>query len=221
MLISSTEPLPIRQLGKSSQLPEKYGVDMLIVNKYLFGIQRKQFPSDFIASLTDGRLQREILQMSKLYFAVLLLEGIPIWTNDGWMLDRHRISINQLLGIIWSLQLEGISTHWTKDTEDTVRYLTIWERWVNKGKHDSLFRRPKPKSPMYIADKFDYQVHFLQGINGVGVDTARNIIRYFDGEIPLEWRWKGKEITKEELMKIPGVGKSRAEIMIKFFKKGV
>ncbi|MEM0143273.1 MAG: ERCC4 domain-containing protein [Candidatus Parvarchaeum sp.] len=217
LLISPTEPEQIRQLGKTSLTPEKYGVDILIIERGLYGIQRKVFPTDLVASLYDGRFQKQIIDMRRLKFSILLLEGEAKWTADGQLLDKYaKLSIKQLYGIIWSLQLYGIFTYWTSNIQNTIQYLKMFYEWVNKEKHNSLRRRPKPKSTMFIPTKEEKQIHFLQGIDGIGVDIAKNIIDHF-GKIPLEWRNNGKKLTENDFMEIPRVGAETAKRLLKFF----
>ncbi len=216
MMVSPTEPFNI---GKLSRLPEKHGCDYLIIRKRIFGVQRKQFPEDFIASLYDGRLQREIIQMRSVSHASLLLEGIPRWNCDGVLLHEHvTLTYQQLMGILWSVQARGIATHWTRDAEETVKWLELWQKWISNDDHTSLLRKPRDKGTMFLSQKTDKQVFFLQGIDGIGVHTARRIIEHF-GLVPLEWRFDGKDLTVDDLCSIPEIGQVRAKKLLGFFKE--
>ena len=77
ILCSPTEPRSlVAELGKTSGKPEQYGVDfMWMSHGFWYGVQRKQYPNDLEASLNDGRLQKELGQITQLEQAFFVLEG--------------------------------------------------------------------------------------------------------------------------------------------------
>lgn len=209
LLISPTEPKEIRSLGKVSTVPERNGVDVLFsISERLIGVQRKTFPNDFLLSLYDGRLQREILQMSKLSGVILLLEGKPRWTIDGALLDDNRqFTKKQFRGIIWSLALEaGVLVDYTNSLQDTVEWLCMLQNWLKKRSHISLVRRPNPHGAWgeKVTGK-NLAIHFLQGLPDVGPKLAEAIYDRF-GRLPINWT-----CTEREFSTIPGIGKKRLE----------
>lgn len=209
MLVSPTEPKVLKQLGRVSSRPEKYGVDYLLTSPLgLIGIQRKEL-SDLVASLKDGRLSLEIGQMRSLDVGIVLIEGRAQWTNDGYLLLAGRSSISraQLLGLSWSMQLEGFWMGWSTTLNDTYEYLSMLSRWSQKKEHHGIGGRPKAKGVWGKAENRDWGIHLLQSFPGIGKGTASEIYDYFGG-VPMRW-----DCEMEELETVPGVGKVRARKM--------
>lgn len=212
MLISSTEPPSLRALGRVSTFPEAHGVDIwFIANKCKVGIQRKEV-KDLIASLEDGRLAKEIMQMTNLDYRILIVEGELRFTNDGVLLGRDygtRWTHAQLMGALWSVQSKGLWVLWTKNLSDTIGYVKLLEKWFSKSRHDSLERRTGPTSIWGTTPTSEeYGSYVLQSLPGVGPEIARRIYKMYG--LPFNWT-----ITKEDLMKVEGIGKKKAEAMIR------
>ena len=91
ILVSPTDRELLALLGDraiSHTLPEQHGADVLVVvaGRGKLALQRKTFPDDFLASLEDGRLARELAGLSRTQCPVLIVEGRPQWTADGHLL---------------------------------------------------------------------------------------------------------------------------------------
>jgi ERCC4-type nuclease len=218
VLISSAEPPAIVDIGFSSSVPEEFGADILIPTTVMgmIGVQRKEFPSDFIASLYDGRLSTSLVKLTQLPVRILLLEGRPAWDANGALMGRKMEFYHSTLRTLcWSAQVQlGISTYWTSGIPDTIDFLRDLKRWGDK-EHNALFKRPGPPKGEQ-ADKpmrewtreigpRDRAMWILQGIDGVGPEVAGAIFDHF-GRLPLRW-----DVTPEELLEVPGVGKGRVE----------
>lgn len=210
MKVSPTEPLPWSKLGESSSLPERYGVDFFwVANKKAWGIQRKKFPEDFLSSLHDGRLAKEIAQMKQLDHAVILLEGMGTWTDAGFLLDQQ-FNLGQLYGWMASCFFEhGIPVFQVRTQKDALFFIDRIEAWSNRKSHWSLTRRPKAKSDMWgKRGNREFGLHVLQSFEGIGPSAAENIYQHFNG-VPLAWT-----VTEGDLTKVPGIGKVRAKNLI-------
>lgn len=216
MFIAPTEPPDLKAIGVSSLLPETHGCDIFWESALgKVGIQRKQFPGDFLASVHDGRLAREYpMMLVDLDVAVLLLEGRQHWTADGRLVatygppwtrtaHRHYLAAVQRLGIIVEL---------SDDLADTVRFVQEFRAWTDSDDHGSLLRRPGPRKPGWgDLTNEDYMAHFLAGIPGLGQKRANAIIKHF-GHVPLQLT-----VDRKQLLEVPGIGKGMADKIMEMF----
>ena len=204
MLISPTEPEPLRALGRTSAIPERYGCDFLLLTKHLgqVGVQRKEL-SDLVASVYDGRLAKELDQMQALGQAILLLEGKPQWTVDGSLISRGQWTKAQHRGTLWSIHSRGLWIDTVASQAESIEYLSLLTRWCQKDRHHQLRSRPKAKSVWGTVGDRDWGIHLLQSFPGVGYETAASI---FDkcGGVPLAWT-----VKPSELEGVDGLGKKR------------
>lgn len=212
MLIAPSEPRSIKVLGKSSSVPEKWGADIFFAaGGGTVGVQRKEL-TDLIASVQDGRLAKEVGQLQQVGRAVLIVEGRARWSSEGVLLGRdygmpwtrtaHR-------NLMYSVQAQGIWVEQTDDANDTVAAVLNLHDYLRKPKHHSLVRRPGPVSPWGKATNQDWLAHFLQGLEGVGPELAKNLIEHFGGRSPIEWR-----VGERELRDVKGVGPKKAKQMV-------
>lgn len=218
MFIAPTEPAAFKHLGASTTLPEEYGVDFLWQsNLGLVGVQRKQFPSDFLASVHDGRLNREYSMMKELALPVLMLEGAAHWTTSGNLIRDRNAKRNgwtktQHRNYLHAVQSRGIQVACTDSIQDSIGYLADLQSWTEKQDHHSLDTRPGPTGSGWArVTNVDYQYHLIQGLPGVGPKLARAIL----GTIGMPF---GLRVGIEELTTVPGVGKVMAEKIVKVFK---
>lgn len=218
ILIAPTEPPALKRIGVSSSAPEQYGVDVMwAVTEGLCGVQRKEL-GDLVSSMQDGRLAKEIAQMQdKLQVAAVMVEGRGQWGVDGALLKGFGPEVNrqQVRNFLYSIRLKGVWVEFTDDLNDTISAVRGLKRWTEKPTHDSLLKRPGPggTSDWGKVTRREWAVHLLCGFDGIGVGMAQSIIDHFDG-VPLQW-----EVTKEELMEVPGIGKGRAEKLMKALDK--
>lgn len=213
MLLSPTDR-ELHSLGTVSSLPERWGCDVLIRTDHLWvGIQRKAVP-DFIASINDGRLGEEVRRMTacgRLDIKVLLIEGEPTFTSDGVYMSNgygSQFTLAQYRGMLWSARERGLWVDHTKTIAETRVWLRMIEQWANKKKHSALDRRPSAFGAWGTPDSREYGLHLLQGLPNVGPELAARIYDEFKG---VPWVW---EVTVEQLMTVPGIGKKKAAQML-------
>jgi ERCC4-type nuclease len=211
MLVSPTEPILLRALGKTSLVPESYGCDFLFTSTEfgLVGIQRKEL-SDFVASVKDGRLSKELGQMKRLGLSLLVLEGRASWTNDGFATwTPTQWTMSQHLGTMWSVQLSGCWIASSLTVTETSTLISAFTRWTAKPRHIALESRPSPaKDEWGKAGNREWAMHLLQGFKGVGPVQAAAIYDHFGSSVPLMWT-----TTIFDLMDVPGIGQKRAEAL--------
>lgn len=224
ILVSPTEPAAIKQIGRVSPVPERMGCDLIVRSgRRQVGVQRKQFPHDFIASMRDNRLVEQLHKMQELELRMLLVEGFGHWTQEGELIQegvlptRLRYSKGALLGSLMTFQFEmGIPVHVTRNMGETVEYLLRLDSWVQKKKHTSHLARPGvPKSSWGTVGNRDYGIYLLQSFPGVGVELAGRIYDHFGG-VPLMWT-----ATIKQLQEVPGIGKGKAEKIVKVLSERV
>lgn len=209
MLISPTEPITLRLLGTTSNLPESYGVDFLMLNADgdLVGVQRKEV-KDFVASVWDGRMATQEAKAKSLALAIVIVEGLWTWTNNGTWMPGHRASSytrSLHTGRCLSMQKDGIWLIHTNDLYETAEVLKDIEGWMAKDDHKGLSRPGPDKNEWGLTSNRDWGIHILQSFEGVGKELAGRIWDKFQG-VPLKW-----SITQKELMEVEGLGKVRVK----------
>lgn len=217
MLVSPTEPKLLRSLGKTSLVPEQYGSDFLLTSPVfgLIGIQRKEL-TDLVASVQDGRLAKELGQMKRLGLSMLVVEGRPTWTNDGYATwTRTQWTISQHLGTMWSVQLSGCWIASSAGVTETSTLISAFTRWTAKQRHSSLDTRPGPVPDEWgkVGNR-EWAVHLLQGFRGIGPVQAQALYDHFDRQVPLMWT-----VGLFDLMDVPGIGAKRAEQLLNSLEK--
>lgn len=199
-------------LGSCSGVPEHFGGDFAwTVNGRLAVVQRKTHV-DFRASISDGRLVKEVSQMQHefVWLRVLILEGYSRWMTDGTLYDEYvQFTEKQHNGFLLSIQDRGIRVLYTNDVAGTARVIKEVYEWSKKERHTSLDVRPGPSSKWIYVDRRDRALHIIQGFHGISTITAEKIWQHFGERIPLQWT-VGSE---KELRAIPGIGKVRAKEM--------
>lgn len=210
--------LKLKASAMSHSLPEKYGSDALtaIAGKGIIAFQRKKFPEDFIASIEDGRMMREVALIKRAEYPVFLIEGWPMFTADGNLVSSYtsRWTKRQLRNVMLSLWFtQGIMFERTDNMNDSVDAILECEAWVKDGKHKSLRTRPKgaASESWGMASKRDFAVFLLQGIPGVGSTLAGQIFDHF-GRIPLAWT-----CSERELNQVYGIGTKRVKVLMELF----
>ena len=193
---------------KVSTRCEVYGVDFLWANEHgLHGAQRKTV-SDLLASVADGRLQRELGQMGPLASRFLILEGSPSWTNGGEIMGYgSRWTVRQWTGMLASLGATARLITSSSIQQTTVIVDALYQ-WTMSTKHTSLVTRPGATGAWGKPSNKEYQIHLVQGLPGVGIELATRIVE----KMGVPWQWK--EGVEERLMEIDGIGKKKAKAIM-------
>lgn len=194
----------------SNLLPERYGADVLHIDRDYgrLAIQRKTY-IDFLASLYDGRLTREVTVLRTVEYPVLMLELWPEWTSDGHMLEEYnsRMTKARLRNLLRSVSIiNGIHVERTDDINDTATAIVEMVKWYT-GSHISLDTRPKRtrRDDWGKVDSKSAKLFILQGFPGIGSVLAEQILDHF-GKLPLGW-----SCTKDEMREVQNIGEKRVE----------
>lgn len=173
-----------------------------------WGVQRKE-AKDFLASVHDGRLAKEFLQMKRLHQGVLLLEGSWRWTSSGELFQTYgfRWTRSSHRGYLWSVRQAGVWVEATDGLSQTVELVPHLATWSNKTEHGSITRRASAPASWGAASNRDYQLWILQSLPGVGPKVAAAILDTLG--MPLAWT-----VGELELMSVPGVGKKMARSIL-------
>lgn len=210
LLVAPTEPPLLKALGASSAAPESWGADFLWTTPSgLCGAQRKEW-KDLLASVEDGRLQKEVAQMSGLHGAWLIVENQPRWTLDGAILHRYNRRWNRQAwrNLLRSVAATGIRVEHSDGLDDTAVVVMSLIEWT-RTEHKTLKTRPKASSDGWgHREAKAWQSHLLQGMPGMGPTRAEAVIEHFGG-LPFVWT-----IDAAELAKVPGIGKKTATRLI-------
>jgi ERCC4-type nuclease len=221
ILASPSEPSELREaLGTlNNPLCEDKGADYLAPTaKGLLGIQRKQIPSDFLASLEDGRLARELPHLAReVDLPILLLEGAFDYNSDGWLQNNGRATRYKQTGIIRLLRSVyyslGIYVEYSGSMVETPNVVRELIDYFNH-EHISLDRRPKLRGLWGKPTPDEQLCYFYQGISGIGLVLARSLVQVYPQPVAL------LEASLNELKAIPQVGQHRADQIYKFLHEG-
>jgi len=224
MLISPTESPSLRALGTSTWRCEDWGADVFWVARgRTWAVQRKAL-KDLVASVDDGRLAKEMLQLQSADVPVLILEtgerggARPREMPDGSLAGLggygRRWTGRQLRGVLWGVADRGVRVECTRDEAETIERLGEMEAWSRKERHESARGRgPAPVDVFGKRGQREYGVWLLQSLPGVGVELAGRVFDEFGG-VPFQLR-EGVGMT--ELMKVPGMGKVKAKRIMEVF----
>lgn len=220
MFVSPTEPEALRAIGAVSLLPEEYGADIMWNSKLgLVGVQRKEFPSDFLASVQDGRLNMQLAQMKALDVAILMLEGRQNWTTEGQLIRssygrRDSWDRNQHRNYLMSVQLRGVSIQTTDSLPDTIFCINALRRWSNKAKHGALDNRPAAPGPQWgTTSNEDFVKYLYKSLPGINAVLADALFEHLGMIFRLD-------VSEDDLKSVPGIGKGRASKIIRVFERG-
>jgi Fanconi anemia group M protein len=159
-------------------------------------IERKTI-SDFIASMLNGRLQRQLEEIQQYENKLLLIEGIeeqelysdkmdnlrfpseaireiaPLCREGKCARENRRLSSNSIRGFLLSILLRHkVPIIFTKDAEDSAKFIELIAR---KKKRSLLPTNIKKKS----LNKKERMQYILEGFPGIGPKTAVKLLEKF------------------------------------------
>lgn len=174
-------------------------------------IERKT-ASDFLNSISDGRLQtqlRSLVQESA--YPILLLEGQFYPSQDGMVSIDNRDTkwrYDSVMNFIMTLQLSGVYVVNTVSMQATVQAIVSLEEYFKKKDHTALNRHPILS--IFPDDPNEQRIQFMSQIPGIGRKLATQIIGRF--VCPMDFLI----LSESQMRLVPGVGSQRAKKLQEF-----
>ena len=144
----------------------------LKVGDYLvngFAIERKTI-SDFISSMINGRLVKQIEELKQYEDKLLIIEGIE--NQELYNDENKNINSNSIRGFLLSITLKHkIPVIFSKDSRDTARFIFVLLK--RKEKETRLNVRKKT-----LNKKEQLQI-IIEGFPGIGPKAAKKILENF------------------------------------------
>lgn len=134
-------------------------------------IERKTI-SDFLSSMINKRLARQLEEIKQYPKHLLIIEGIEEQElyNDC---NHEGINANAIRGFLLSILLEfQVPIIFTKDYEDTAKFISVLAK-KKKSEHISI--RAKKKT----LNKKEQLQYILEGFPSIGPATAKRLLKKF------------------------------------------
>ena len=133
-------------------------------------IERKTI-SDFLGSMLNKRLVKQLKNMQPLKSKFLIIEGID--EHELYHSESH-INENAIRGFLLSIILNfKIPIIYTKDYADTAKFLIVLAKKSSKEIEAGINDKPKPRD---VKEQLQY---ILEGFPGIGPKTARKLLEEF------------------------------------------
>ena len=158
----------LASLGLDIEVKELKVADYLVKGT---AIERKTV-SDFISSMKNRRLLRQLEEIRQYESRLLIIEGIDeqeLYTDSKEIIGMHP---NSIRGFLLSILLNyKVPIVFTKNYEDTARFISV------------LSRKEPRETPLNISKKFrskkEQAQYILEGFPGIGPSTAKKLLEEF------------------------------------------
>ncbi len=132
-------------------------------------IERKTIP-DFISSMINGRLLRQLEELKQFENKLLIIEGIS--KQEIYSDDNQKVNSNAIRGFLLSIALKHkIPLIFTKDSEDTAKFMDVLSR--KKSKELKLNAGKK------TLDKKEQLQFIIESFPGVGPKKSKELLEKF------------------------------------------
>ncbi len=136
-------------------------------------IERKTV-SDFIGSMKNRRLLRQLEELKQYESRLLIVEGIDEQElySDDFPKEKIGMHPNSIRGFLLSILLNyKTPIIFTKNYEDTAKFISV------------LSRKEPKETPLNVAKKFlnrkEQAQYILEGFPGIGPKTAKKLLKKF------------------------------------------
>ncbi len=158
----------LSSLGLDVEIKELKVADYIVKGT---AIERKTV-SDFISSMKDGRLMKQLEELKQYESRLLVVEGID--EQDLYIDSEENIGMhpNSIRGFLLSILLNHkIPIIFTKNYEDTARFISVLSK---KEQRDAPLNVSKK-----VLGKKEQAQYLLEGFPGIGPKTARKLLKKF------------------------------------------
>lgn len=132
-------------------------------------IERKTI-SDFISSMINGRLFRQIEELKQFENKLLIIEGIS--KHEIYSDENQKINANAIRGFLLSIVLKHkIPLIFTKDSEDSAKFMAVLSR--KKAKEIKLNAGKK------TLDKKEQLQFIVESFPGIGPKKSKELLKKF------------------------------------------
>ncbi|NOX47812.1 MAG: multidrug MFS transporter [Chlorobi bacterium] len=164
-------------------------------------VERKT-AEDFVQSLISNRLFpqcEKLKRASAVHF--IIIEGNPYKTNHK---IRHEAVKGALLSVSVAWQIPVL---FSKDKTETIEILIKTGKQMFIDKIPKLRKGHKPKNPK------NQQLYLLQGLPKIGPALAHRLLLHFGSLL------KTMKATEKQLVKVNGIGKTKAHEIVGFINR--
>ena len=218
-LIVPNEPKKIRKLlPELVECPMGYDIQLL-TEAGKIGIERKT-PSDLLGSVTDGRLNREILAMrEETAIQIVLIHGKFRYRADNTFYTGPK----RYKGREWTRKgvrnlrrtiryVEGCYIEEANNNGDLVTILNEIQDYFDERRHLSLKGRPGIHTDWIVPTREEKIRHFYDGLPGIAPARANELVKYFPSPMDLY------QASVKDISGIRGFGKGTAQSIYDFLR---
>jgi len=205
-------------------LEHQMGFDIqLITKKGSIAIERKEFPGDFLASVSDGRFAKECAAMREVSeHRIVIKEGRSSFDRQGFLWNGGRItrwSRKGIRNLLRSLEyVEGVHIEETESIVDTAERLEELQLYFD-GEHKSLRTRQGVQSDWPNPTYQERYIRFLQGLPGISVKRAELIAGTYPNPFAFcRAMCQGGELNGDLLGELPRLGDKTITSIIRFWE---
>lgn len=205
-----TDSKVVAILNKRCSLKER----RLNVGDYLLSKRvctERKTTDDFLQSIVDGRLFKQLNDMKKNYsHPILIIEGETIFN------ENRKINPNAIRGALASITIDlSLPIIWTKNQLETAEMLYIIAKREQIQLKKSISIRTKRK----FKSMNQMQEFLVSGLPLISYEKAKKLLKHFGSPEKIF------SASEEELQKVEGIGKKLAkkikEVMTKKYEKSI
>ena len=184
----------------------------LVTTRGPISIERKVFPSDFTASIHDGRLSRECAAMREVsQFRILIIEGRSIYNSEGYLFIGKKLSRFTRVGIRNLRRslvfVEGCHLEDSADIKETVEILMELVKYFNESSHIGLRGRPRLEADYFLPVYRERYLYWLQGLPGISSHRAQMMAKVYSSPLALFSALYQNDSFNHTAIQVPGIGK--------------